>query len=115
MARVIDGKAVAKAVRDEVARGVSEFKARYGRAPGLHVVLARRVAGASRGLFEPFTMNVRESGCLSLVMSGDRSEGLLFTGVRPTSLPVGRAQHVRPGDPVRIVQTAYLDQGGGES
>ncbi|MCE6996885.1 type VII secretion protein EccCa [Saccharothrix sp. S26] len=85
-----------------------------GRDIGLHVVMARRVAGASRGLFEPFTMNVRESGCLSLVMSGDRSEGLLFTGVRPTSLPVGRAQHVRPGDPVRIVQTAYLDQGGGE-
>ena len=40
MARVIDGKAVAKAVRDEVARGVAEFKQRYGRAPGLHVVLA---------------------------------------------------------------------------
>lgn len=40
MARVIDGKAVAKAVREEVARGVAEFKARYGRAPGLHVILA---------------------------------------------------------------------------
>jgi methylenetetrahydrofolate dehydrogenase (NADP+)/methenyltetrahydrofolate cyclohydrolase len=40
VARVIDGKAVAKAVRDEVARGVAEFKERYGRAPGLHVVLA---------------------------------------------------------------------------
>ncbi len=40
MARVIDGKAVAKAVRDEVARGVAEFKQRYGRVPGLHVVLA---------------------------------------------------------------------------
>lgn len=40
MARVIDGKAVAKAVRDEVARGVAEFKQRQGRAPGLHVVLA---------------------------------------------------------------------------
>jgi methylenetetrahydrofolate dehydrogenase (NADP+)/methenyltetrahydrofolate cyclohydrolase len=40
VAQVIDGKAVAKAVREEVARGVSEFKSRYGRAPGLHVVLA---------------------------------------------------------------------------
>jgi methylenetetrahydrofolate dehydrogenase (NADP+) / methenyltetrahydrofolate cyclohydrolase len=40
MAIVIDGKAVAKTVRDEVARGVAEFRAKYGRAPGLHVVLA---------------------------------------------------------------------------
>jgi methylenetetrahydrofolate dehydrogenase (NADP+) / methenyltetrahydrofolate cyclohydrolase len=40
MATLIDGKAVAKAVREEVARGVAEFKAAHGRAPGLHVVLA---------------------------------------------------------------------------
>jgi methylenetetrahydrofolate dehydrogenase (NADP+) / methenyltetrahydrofolate cyclohydrolase len=40
VAQLIDGKAIAKTVRDEVARGVADFKARYGRAPGLHVVLA---------------------------------------------------------------------------
>ena len=40
MAQLIDGKAIAKTVRDEVARGVADFKARCGRAPGLHVVLA---------------------------------------------------------------------------
>ncbi len=40
MARLIDGKAVAKAVRDEVARGVEAFRSQYGRAPGLSVVLA---------------------------------------------------------------------------
>ncbi|HWP08584.1 MAG TPA: bifunctional methylenetetrahydrofolate dehydrogenase/methenyltetrahydrofolate cyclohydrolase FolD [Polyangiaceae bacterium] len=40
MAKLIDGKAVAQVVRHEVARGVSEFRARYGRAPGLHVILA---------------------------------------------------------------------------
>ena len=39
MATLIDGKAIAKAVRDEVARGVVTFKAQYARAPGLHVVL----------------------------------------------------------------------------
>jgi S-DNA-T family DNA segregation ATPase FtsK/SpoIIIE len=80
-----------------------------GRDLGLHVVLARRVAGASRGLYEPFTLGVREAGCLALLMSGDRSEGQLFAGVRPTTLPVGRAQYVRPGEPARIVQTAYLN------
>jgi len=40
MARLIDGKAIAKTVRDEVARGVAAFRERHGRAPGLHVVLA---------------------------------------------------------------------------
>jgi S-DNA-T family DNA segregation ATPase FtsK/SpoIIIE len=76
---------------------------------GLHVVLTRRVAGASRGLYEPFTLGVRESGCLALLMSGDRTEGQLFAGVRPTTLPVGRAQYVRPGESARLVQTAYLE------
>jgi S-DNA-T family DNA segregation ATPase FtsK/SpoIIIE len=80
-----------------------------GRDIGFHVVMTRRVAGASRGLFEPFTLAVRESGCPGLLMSGDRTEGQLFAGVRPTTLPVGRALCVRPGEPARTVQTAYVD------
>jgi methylenetetrahydrofolate dehydrogenase (NADP+)/methenyltetrahydrofolate cyclohydrolase len=38
-ARILDGKAIAKKVRDEVAEGVTAFRAEHGRAPGLHVVL----------------------------------------------------------------------------
>jgi DNA segregation ATPase FtsK/SpoIIIE, S-DNA-T family len=78
-----------------------------GRDLGLHVVMTRRVMGASRGLFEPFTLSVRESGCLGVLMSGDRSEGQLFAGVRPVTMPTGRAQYVRPGEPARTVQTAH--------
>jgi methylenetetrahydrofolate dehydrogenase (NADP+)/methenyltetrahydrofolate cyclohydrolase len=40
VAKVLDGKAIAKLVRDEVARDTERFRARTGRAPGLHVVLA---------------------------------------------------------------------------
>ena len=40
MGKLIDGKAVAQTVRNEVARGVAEFRAQHGRAPGLHVILA---------------------------------------------------------------------------
>jgi S-DNA-T family DNA segregation ATPase FtsK/SpoIIIE len=80
-----------------------------GRDLGLHVIMTRRVAGASRGLYEPFTLGVRESGSLGLLMSGDRTEGQLFAGVRPTTLPVGRAQYIREGEPARTVQTAYLE------
>jgi methylenetetrahydrofolate dehydrogenase (NADP+)/methenyltetrahydrofolate cyclohydrolase len=39
MAQIIDGKAVAAAVRDEVRADAAEFRARHGRAPGLAVVL----------------------------------------------------------------------------
>ena len=39
MAQIIDGKAVAQKVRDEVKLGVEAFRAAHGRAPGLHVVL----------------------------------------------------------------------------
>jgi methylenetetrahydrofolate dehydrogenase (NADP+)/methenyltetrahydrofolate cyclohydrolase len=38
-ARIIDGKAVASKVHDEVAAGVAEFKSKYGTVPGLTVVL----------------------------------------------------------------------------
>ncbi|MCC6903121.1 MAG: bifunctional methylenetetrahydrofolate dehydrogenase/methenyltetrahydrofolate cyclohydrolase FolD [Polyangiaceae bacterium] len=40
MAKLIDGKLIAKAVRDEVRVGVEAFLAAHGRRPGLHVVLA---------------------------------------------------------------------------
>ncbi len=80
-----------------------------GRDAGLHVLMTRKVLGASRGLYEPFTLGVRESGCLSLVLSGDRSEGQLVGGVRAEALPVGRGRLVRLGERPRIVQTAIVD------
>lgn len=40
MATIIDGKALGQKIRAEVAQGVEAFQTRYGRPPGLHVVLA---------------------------------------------------------------------------
>ncbi len=37
---VLSGKAISEKVRAEAAKGAADFKARYGRPPGLHVVLA---------------------------------------------------------------------------
>lgn len=76
---------------------------------GLHFVVTRRCSGASRALYEPFLMSLRESGTSALVMSGDRSEGQLFTGVQPSSQPTGRGTFVRRGEPSRLVQTALAD------
>ncbi|MFH9014106.1 type VII secretion protein EccCa [Streptomyces sp. NPDC017943] len=74
---------------------------------GLHFVLTRRVAGASRGLYEPLMQSLRESGASALVMAGDRSEGQLFSNVYASHQPPGRGVLVRRGEPSRLIQTVY--------
>ncbi|MFE6548642.1 type VII secretion protein EccCa [Streptomyces sp. NPDC057746] len=76
---------------------------------GLHFVLTRRVAGASRGLYEPLLQGLRESGASALVMAGDRSEGQLFPGVYATQQPSGRGVLVRRGEPNRLIQTVHAE------
>jgi S-DNA-T family DNA segregation ATPase FtsK/SpoIIIE len=76
---------------------------------GLHFVVARRVAGASRALYDPFLQALRESGTSGLVMAGDRGEGQLFPGVYAGAQPTGRGWWVRRGEPVRLVQTAVAE------
>ncbi|MFC5722003.1 type VII secretion protein EccCa [Streptomyces gamaensis] len=76
---------------------------------GLHFVLARRVAGASRALYEPFLQTVRETGTAALVMTGDRTEGQLFPGLYASAQPAGRGTLVRRGRPHQLIQTALAD------
>jgi S-DNA-T family DNA segregation ATPase FtsK/SpoIIIE len=76
--------------------------------------MTRKVAGASRGLYEPFTTALRESGVAGLVMSGDRSEGPLFPGIRAGILPPGRGLLVRQGERARTIQVAYAGEEGGQ-
>ncbi|MFJ7419836.1 type VII secretion protein EccCa [Streptomyces uncialis] len=73
---------------------------------GLHFVVARRVAGSSRALYEPFLTTLRESGTAALVMTGDRSEGQLFPGLYASPQPPGRGTLVRRGRPHQLIQTA---------
>ncbi|MFF8374370.1 type VII secretion protein EccCa [Streptomyces lydicus] len=74
---------------------------------GLHFVLTRRVAGASRGIYEPLVQGLRESGSSALLMAGDRSEGQLFPGVYASQQPAGRGIFIRRGQPNRLIQTVY--------
>lgn len=50
-------------------------------------MLTRRVAGASRGMYEPLVQGLRESGASAVVMTGDRGEGQLFPGVYASQQP----------------------------
>ncbi|GAA1595698.1 type VII secretion protein EccC [Kribbella karoonensis] len=80
-----------------------------GRDIRLHFIVTRRASGASRQLYEPFLSAVMESGAAGLVLSGDRSEGQLFTGAYPGDYPPGRGLFVRRGDGPELVQTALAD------
>ncbi|WP_197704515.1 type VII secretion protein EccCa [Jatrophihabitans sp. GAS493] len=73
---------------------------------GLHVVLARPVAGASRGIWDGFVQGLRDGGAVGLLMDGDRSEGQLFPGTYPSRQPPGRGLLVRRGEAPQLVQTA---------
>ncbi|MEU4212225.1 type VII secretion protein EccCa [Streptomyces sp. NPDC026206] len=79
---------------------------------GLHFVVTRRVAGASRALYEPFLMTLRESGTTAVVMTGDRQEGQLFPGVYAATQPPGRGTLVRRGEATRLIQTALAAADG---
>jgi S-DNA-T family DNA segregation ATPase FtsK/SpoIIIE len=78
-----------------------------GRELGLHVVLARRVAGVARAGFEPVFQRLRELGGTGLVMCGDPAEGPVLGGQRAGALPPGRGVLVRPRRPPTLVQVAY--------
>jgi S-DNA-T family DNA segregation ATPase FtsK/SpoIIIE len=77
---------------------------------GLHFVVARRVAGASRALYEPFLTALRETGTTALVMTGDRTEGQLFPGLYASSQPPGRGTLVRRGRRHQLIQTALAHE-----
>ena len=74
---------------------------------GLHLVLARRVAGAARAGFEPVVQRLRELGGPGLVMGGDPGEGPVLGGQRAAVLPPGRGYHVCPPRGTTLVQVAY--------
>jgi S-DNA-T family DNA segregation ATPase FtsK/SpoIIIE len=78
-----------------------------GRELGVHVVLARRVAGAARAAFEPVFQRLRELGGPGRVMTGDPGEGPMLGGQKAARLPPGRGFLVRPRQPPTLVQVVY--------
>lgn len=77
---------------------------------GFHVVMTRKVAGASRGMFDAFHGGVREAGCATLLMDGERTEGTLVGSLRAAHLPAGRGFLVAGGRAPETVQTVLDDQ-----
>ncbi|MET7747871.1 type VII secretion protein EccCb [Micromonospora sp. NPDC005367] len=76
---------------------------------GLHLIIARRMGGVSRALYEPVLKRLRELDSPGLLMSGDRDEGQLFGGLRPQRMPAGRGTLVCRRDGARLIQTAWSE------
>ncbi|MFC7533450.1 type VII secretion protein EccCa [Actinoplanes sp. GCM10030250] len=74
---------------------------------GLHVVITRRIGGASRALFDPVIGRIRELASPGIMMSGPREEGPLFGTLKPQPLPPGRAWMVTRKHGARLVQLAW--------
>jgi DNA segregation ATPase FtsK/SpoIIIE, S-DNA-T family len=71
---------------------------------GIHLILARRVGGASRAFLEPVMQRLREMSSPGIIMSGDPGEGALLGTQRASSLPPGRGYFVRRNHPPALVQ-----------
>jgi len=74
---------------------------------GLHVVVARRVGGAGRGVLEQMLLRLRELGSPGLLLSGDPQEGALLGSSRATHQPPGRGLLVRRREKPFLVQVAF--------
>jgi len=82
-----------------------------GRELGVHLILARRVAGTARAAFEPVFQRLRELGGTGLVLHGDPAEGPLLGGQKAAHLPPGRGFLVQSRRPPTLVQVLHSPPG----
>jgi ESX secretion system protein EccC len=78
-----------------------------GRDIGLHVMITRRIGGASRALFDPVIARIRELASPGIMLSGPKDEGPLFGNVKPQLLPPGRGWLITRREGARLVQLAW--------
>lgn len=82
----------------------------FSRDVGLHVILARRVAGSQRAAFEPFSQRLREIAPVVLVLSGSPEEGPVAAGLTARPFPPGRGLLRIDRQPAQVVQCCLEDQ-----
>ncbi|ORW48509.1 type VII secretion protein EccCa [Mycobacterium parmense] len=103
---VVDDYDLATAPTASPLAGVLEYLP-YARDLGLHLIVARRSAGAERALFEPLLAGLRDLGCMTLMMSGCPDGGAPFGTGRPSRMPAGRGVLAARGDDDQLVQVGW--------
>ncbi|WP_310530064.1 type VII secretion protein EccCb, partial [Nocardioides sp.] len=76
---------------------------------GLHIIVARRVGGASRASYEPVLQSMRDLAMPGVLLSGPRDEGALIGNLRPQPAPPGRARVVTRDKGIEVAQLAWTD------
>jgi S-DNA-T family DNA segregation ATPase FtsK/SpoIIIE len=83
----------------------------HGADIGLHLIIARSTAGASRSMMNQVLRRMWELGTPAMLFSCPKDEGVFLGNVRPRTLPQGRAQFINRRRGVRLVQTPLLPGG----
>ena len=125
MTQIIDGKAIAQAVREEVGSGVRRFVEAHGRAPALHVVLVGEdpasavyvrskekavVEAGMRGQVHRLPASTSEAALLELVLKLNLDptvDGILVQLPLPAHIPVDAILH--SVDPAKDVDITVRD------
>lgn len=74
---------------------------------GLHVILTRRLGGASRAAYDPILQAMTDLGTTGILLSGSPEEGQLIGRVKAVPSVPGRAQIVSRGKGLQVAQLAY--------
>jgi S-DNA-T family DNA segregation ATPase FtsK/SpoIIIE len=75
---------------------------------GLHLVIVRRVGGASRAMFEPVLQRLRDLATPGIQLSGPRDEGALIGDVKPSPQPPGRGYLITRRSGAALVQLGWV-------
>ncbi|WP_232015405.1 type VII secretion protein EccCa [Corynebacterium kutscheri] len=80
----------------------------HSRDIGLHLVLARKVGGVQRALYQKFLAAVKDQIPTVIILDADKDEGPLF-GLRPGAQPCGRGVFIDRGINHGLCQIACSD------
>jgi DNA segregation ATPase FtsK/SpoIIIE, S-DNA-T family len=79
---------------------------------GLHLIIVRRVGGASRAMYESVLQRMRDIATPGIQLSGPREEGALIGDLKPSPQPPGRGFLVTRRSGAALIQLGYLPSEG---
>jgi S-DNA-T family DNA segregation ATPase FtsK/SpoIIIE len=75
---------------------------------GLHVIVVRRLGGASRAAYDPILQGMTDLGTTGILLSGSPEEGQLIGRVKAIPSAPGRAQVISRARGLQVAQLAFV-------
>ncbi|QFZ23444.1 type VII secretion protein EccC [Saccharothrix syringae] len=76
---------------------------------GLHIVVVRRMGGASRAMYDPILGKLKEIAAPIMIGSGSKEEGAIVGNLKPSPQPPGRGTLVTRKHGQQRIQVAWID------